>query len=659
MKNQRNAITHVNSSKFNDGLLRAFYMLEKASNITRFSTWFKGWNKNVNMEIILPGYVFLIVSIIRVFMFDLNSNNGFCLSEDEIYRRAVFNGVKLNELPNSCEKTIFMKRIRMFEKNIARQKTWEALESSVNGMIQDLHYFKELIQKSIPLNKQLDKERLLKAMAANHTAIFLCDTSRKVPHSENAAPFDHVIRSEQYLENTFPGYVYGLEFLWFSILGEVEFSNSFISNIHNVLSNDFEAIPRKTVFDDDLSIASLIKDPFSEAKNNDYLGSEVKITGSLPEENKKKTTTHTSNKWLSLDTYFRKIIDEIVLPMEATLNISLGIDDKLILKEYKKKNLHPLLDKSAVGEPSYLCSNNRQSIKKFLDLNFLWYGLNVLEGDSLFNGVPVFGAILLGSSNFAKSINNTEGMDVIIIKHPQGGGENNYSFAVLISVMGIISDASGWVVAFNCATDYSGNGRSNFEYAMQFIKLSKDYVKVRIKEISVNEDIFFKYIQEHSVSSVFQTIVSKRDTGLDRRVNIMDLFSSIKGRLFELVVYKWVNETKELGICRSNVMIGNEEIDCIVQEKDVVNMYECKINSSEFSLKTNIKQILRKRGELLKTYENVKPFLVVYNKIPTCMIKKYNLKGIEVIDNFRDVISNEMIFKNSRTEYVKVLDLAL
>ena len=106
-------------------------------------------------------------------------------------------------------------------------------------------------------------------------------------------------------------------------------------------------------------------------------------------------------------------------------------------------------------------------------------------------------------------------------------------------------------------------------------------------------------------------------------------------------------------------MIGNEEIDCIVQEKDVVNMYECKINSSEFSLKTNIKQILRKRGELLKTYENVKPFLVVYNKIPTCMIKKYNLKGIEVIDNFRDVISNEVIFKNSRTEYVKVLDLAL
>ena len=156
MRNQRNANTHVNRYKFNDGLLISFYMLEKASNITKFSTWFKGWNKNVNMEIILPGYVFLIVSIIRVFMFDLNSNNGFGLGEDEIYRRAVFKGVQLNELPNSCEKTIFMKRIRMFEKNIARQKTWEALESSVNKMIRDLHYFKELIQKSIPLNKQLD-----------------------------------------------------------------------------------------------------------------------------------------------------------------------------------------------------------------------------------------------------------------------------------------------------------------------------------------------------------------------------------------------------------------------------------------------------------------------------------------------------------------------
>ena len=103
------------------------------------------------------------------------------------------------------------------------------------------------------------------------------------------------------------------------------------------------------------------------------------------------------------------------------------------------------------------------------------------------------------------------------------------------------------------------------------------------------------------------------------------------------------------------MMIGNEEIDCIVQGKDVVNMYECKINSSESS----IKQILRKRDELLKTRENVKPFLVVYNKIPTDLINECNLKGIEVIDNFRHVISNEAVFKSSRAEYLKVLDLAL
>ena len=66
MRDQRNANTFVNTYKLNDGLLISFYMLEKASNITKFSTWFKDWNKNVNMEIILPGYVFLIVSIIRL-----------------------------------------------------------------------------------------------------------------------------------------------------------------------------------------------------------------------------------------------------------------------------------------------------------------------------------------------------------------------------------------------------------------------------------------------------------------------------------------------------------------------------------------------------------------------------------------------------------------
>ena len=138
MRDQGNAITHVNTYKFNDGLLISFYMLEKASKITKFLTWFKGRNKYVDMEIILPGYVFLIVSIIRVFMFDLDSNNGLGLSEDWIYKRAVSKGLQLNELPNSCEKTIFMKRIRMLEKNIAKQKTWKGLKSSVNKMIRDL-----------------------------------------------------------------------------------------------------------------------------------------------------------------------------------------------------------------------------------------------------------------------------------------------------------------------------------------------------------------------------------------------------------------------------------------------------------------------------------------------------------------------------------------
>ena len=658
MRDQRNANTFVNTYKLNDGLLVSFYMLEQASKITKFSTWFKGRNKNVGLEIILPGYAFLIVSIIRLFMIDLDNNNALGLSEDEIYRIAVSKDVQLNDLPNSCEKTIFMKRIRMFEKNISGQRTWKGLETSVKKMIRDLHYFKELIQKSIPLNEKLDKESLLKVLAANHTAIFLCDTSRNIPHSVNLAPFVHGKISEQYLEKTFPGYVYGLEFLWFSILGEVEFSNSFISNIHNVLSNDFEPKNQKLISEEDLTLDRLLKWPF-EAKNEDYLGFKVKIRRRAPEENKKLRATHPSNKWLRLDTYFQKIIDEIVSPMEAALNINIWINDYLILKDYNKENLRSLLDKSAVSEPSYLSSNDKNSIGKCLDLDFLWYGLNVLEGDSLFNGVPAFGTILLGSSNFAKSINNTEGMDVIKIKHPQGGGKNNYSFAVLISVFGSIYDASGWFVAFDCATDYSGNGSSNLDYAKLFIKLSNNYVNVRVKEISVNKDIFFKYIQKHSVSSVFQTIVSKNNRGPDGRLNVIDFLSSIKGRLFELVVYKWLNETKEMGKCKSNVMIGNEEIDCIVQVKDVVNMYECKINSSESSIEININQILRKRNELLKTHESVKPFLVVYNKIPTDLINECNLKGIEVIDNFRHVISNEAVFKSSRAEYLKVLDLAL
>jgi DNA-directed RNA polymerase subunit RPC12/RpoP len=121
-----------------------------------------------------------------------------------------------------------------------------------------------------------------------------------------------------------------------------------------------------------------------------------------------------------------------------------------------------------VDKLEYLTKNDDKSLKKQLSMAMLWYDVNVLDTPlTVFNGVPAFTSTLLGSIELAKGFQDDEPVKAIIFKHP-AGMENyfDYSFGIFIQAytsMGL-SDYSGWLVFFDCATDYSGFGGSLFDF---------------------------------------------------------------------------------------------------------------------------------------------------------------------------------------------------
>jgi len=293
-------------------------------------------------------------------------------------------------------------------------------------------------------------------------------------------------------------------------------------------------------------------------------------------------------------------------------------------------------------------------LKKKLDYHFLWYGVHVLDGSySTFSGVPAFISTLLGLIELNKHYGVNEKVKVKIFKHPVRPGQNYYSFSILISVAMFYSDLSGWLVYYDCATDFSGFGGTLYREAKKIIDDLKSKDLVKVEEISVDKEIFKEYLKERSRISIFDTIIFS-----EKKRPLEDFLARYKGTIFEYIVYHWLNESKPEGKVKLNTWVEKEEIDCIHEDEDVIEIYECKFTLHTDKIDETIDQIKRKVSALNKVYNHSKrvvPNLVVYNVGSSEHIKKIKEQGINVII-FRDIIYQDRIFVRKREDLMKILD---
>ncbi len=421
-----------------DGPGSFYHVLQEASDLGRFLKWLKDYHNISATGELLSGYKFLLGSILKCFLNEIYVNSALELTEDDIFFRAQFKGVLLRDTPNTCDKTILFKRIWTHGKTISKAKSWQELEQTIDRMKTDLDVFRELVENHCSPVVAFPKDFVLQAIAADHVFTFLNDTSHNIPLAELTFPSIEHTATERSLFEAFPGYVYGLQFLWYSLLGKEEFERTPVRGLHLALDEEeVKKHPRQKSRFEEMLEGGEEFGFFTKAKNVDE--SELDEDARDFVEAVRRDNPPRSERWAALDRFYGPIQDEIVNPRQTKLKVALGMSHLLGLHDYSKNILKDLLDPSRVEEPNYLTNDDSDSRKKRLALALQWYDVNVLDTQSLlvFNGVPAFASTLLGSVELAKAFRRDEQVRAIVFKHP-ASWENHYdySFGVLIQAYG-------------------------------------------------------------------------------------------------------------------------------------------------------------------------------------------------------------------------------
>lgn len=144
--------------------------------------------------------------------------------------------------------------------------------------------------------------------------------------------------------------------------------------------------------------------------------------------------------------------------------------------------------------------SDKDSIQKMLEMKLLWYDVNVLDTQklSIFNGVPAFLATIVGSTQLSRIFKVQSETAAKVFKHPTGRkGESDYSYRILRrSLSSSGTDYSGWLIFYDCATDYSGFGGSLFAEAEHVVK---GLAKMSDLQTGATYPFVYRYFKDYRV----------------------------------------------------------------------------------------------------------------------------------------------------------------
>ncbi len=584
-------------------------ILNIMSNLEEFKRWlleFHGIDitKNDDYSVeIMQGYKFFFDTAFRALLGDLARVDWFG-EDDIILQRATFVGIPLQDIPSSCERTLLLKNLwyKYFEK-VLHSKSWSDLEKRLNALRSHvLSKFLELFQCWIIPKNRYSLGELCRLWSINDALVRYTDTSRgrPMPYYDLFLPVtgEYYDDKENPMDRVFRGYAYALQFLWYSLLGEDTFSK----------------IPHL----DKMHIADSI---FNK-----------------------------EGKWQRLDEFFGILRKNVVQKIEKKIGVSLGVSDYLLFDLNSRCQPKEILDRvysPNVPDPSYI--QNRDSYekwKKWLNLKFLWYPIDVLDtfGSRAFNGVIAFVHLVTGMAEFRKSQRDIVPIRVLRIKHPEESG-NVISYALLIEGYGLISDYSGWIVFYEVGTDFSGTGGSWYRAAESVLEHYKDVVIV--DEITVSSEIFEQYLAEVSPERFSEDMLVRLDRleqenreYKERIEELEHLVSDHRGIFSELLTYYLISSGSLFGEdglkwkkVDWNITVDGEQIDVLAIDKnDTPWIFECKFDAHKDEFPEILDQLLRKQEAVLKEY-TVEPVLnLVFirnkNNYPTNIFGKNDVNVI-------------------------------
>lgn len=148
------------------------------------------------------------------------------------------------------------------------------------------------------------------------------------------------------------------------------------------------------------------------------------------------------------------------------------------------------------------------------------------------------------------------------------------------------------------------------------------------------------------------------DSTAENQIGILSNYrSDARGKLFEYIVFQWLNADKKIDECFVGRRIQKEQIDCLAFNRKIAYLFECK-NAIHKDTDKLRKRIAEKERVVKNQYPDFKiwPILIVYSTMNIKDKTVFEENGIRVIDNFREKIMVEDIFSCDRDLLLHLLD---
>ncbi|MHA1248353.1 MAG: hypothetical protein ACTSRP_00030 [Candidatus Helarchaeota archaeon] len=532
----------------------------------------------------------------------LNYQNILELTEDKYYMRAFhYELIPIEEIPVTCERTALIKGLWDLFKNARKARNYYELNKALFKVEPFLNDVKKLLN-NITYFENIDcslRDKILTIYTLFNN-FHNCQNGYP-PVFKNQFYFQKI--TDNLMIDCFYGFIYILSYLWSKFLSKNEL---IITNLNTL--NIFAK-----------QIKQLIKNFYK-------LNSKDKLL---------LINSYTLRIWIELDKFYSKISQFITNNYENIIGLWDAILRKINFKEKPdKKRFIPYMKK--IESIEYPPKKNKKYLKKYLDLKFIWYPLDILKGYHFFNGFFLCESLIIGEIMKRKLNNVKEKLLFKIIKHPDGD-IGRISFAILIEGYGTSSsDFGGWLIFYDSATyGYSGFGPTLYKKIKILIEQNQNLID--FEEIEINKDIFKEYLKEHHIY---------RDDNYNQE-DKENLIYQLYGKLFEAVIYNIYSKKKNFSTIW-DTSINKKQIDILAvnHNKRELDLIECKLNLHLDELNDYRDNLILKKKEIQKKYKNYKIncLLYVFNSVNIERKRQLNLNNIQVIDNVKEIIKKQSEF---------------
>lgn len=606
-----------------DDIFAILNAIRLVSNESDFKKWLEAEHGIKPTVEVFHGYQFFTETLIRCLFTSVIYGSELPISEDYVFSRARFKGVELSKIPNTCEKTIFLKNLNDYRKSITNARNWDELQESLDKFKKDfIDKFDKIYDENVMVSSKwkIEKKDALTYATMFFVYIYLNNTSKFVPLGYFVSVLRQGIKEK---EKKFEGYKYALQFVWYQLLGKDGYQKTSLKNLHksDKWSEERELFPKE--YDGKII-------DFSEI---DW-GSPGEATEPPVERN-------------DLDSYFSKVQDEIITPIEKRLGMNLGFSKFFRLKKKISKDLLEIFLKYE--------KDAELSERDKLDYALLWYPIELIDSSksNIFSGVPTFIELLVGSAETKKLFGIDEKAYVCKFIHPNREvNGNDYSYGVLIEAFGSsgISDYSGWVLFYDCCGDYSGFSGSEHMMAERIIELYKNKGLTEVREMTIDKQKFKVYLADRIAEDKKEEIFEELEEISTKRAKA-DVLGEIKGIVLELLTYYTLTKGYPNDIVDWSVKKDGGELDIFLETAIELIVIECKTDLNTRNLTECIKKLERK----VKNYKTSKPkrgefwFWERPHPVRIEMLKSKNID----FQVFSELMESNPIWKNKNKDKIK------